>query len=342
LPEKRQGSPVGRAIWSGSISFGLVTVPIELFSAWRRGGVAFRSLGPSGAPLARQYVCPRDEKVLGGDEIERGYEVREGEYVTVTDEELERVAPGRSRDITLERFVPRDAIDPAFFARSHFLLPGGEQLKAYSLLAATMEESGRAAIARFVMRGKAYALAIFADRGILRAETLRFGDEVRSAKDVQLPEPDGVDEKVAAKMMARVKDLSATRLDESELRDDVVDHLVALARRKRERGEDVVEVPEGEAEAGAAEVSGGAEVVDLMALLKHRMKGGGVRKGARNGEEPGRDGHAGTGPRARGRGLGSLDRASKQELYERAQQLDVPGRSSMSREELLVAVRRAS
>jgi len=240
-------------------------------------------LGPSGQPLARQYVCPRDGEVVGGDEIERGYEVRDGEYVTVTDEELERVAPGRSRDIALERFVPREDIDPAFFTRSYFLMPGGEQLKAYSLLAATMEESGRAAIARFVMRGKAYAVAIFADRGILRAETLRFGDEVRTAKDVQLPEPERVDDKSVAKMAARVERLSQPRLDEAELRDGATEDLVAVARRKLERGEDVVEVPQEAAAAGEAAEPAGAEVVDLMALLKQRMKeGSGGRRQARN------------------------------------------------------------
>jgi DNA end-binding protein Ku len=273
LPEKAE-APVGRAIWSGSISFGLVTVPVELYSAWRRGGVALRMLGPSGTPLVRQYVCPRDGDVLSGDEIERGYEVKDGEFVTVTDEELERVAPGRSRDIALERFVPRDSIDPAFFTRSYVLMPGGEQIKAYTLLAATLEESRRAAIARFVMRGKAYAVAIFADRGILRAETLRFGDEVRTARDVRLPEPEEVDAARVAKMAARVKGLSESALDESELRDGPAEDVVALARRKLERGEDVVEVAEeAEPEAEAA-AEGGAQVVDLMALLKKRMKEG--------------------------------------------------------------------
>jgi DNA end-binding protein Ku len=273
LPEESD-APVGRAVWSGSISFGLVTVPVELYSAWRRGGVALRMLGPSGAPLARQYVCPGDGKVLGGEDIERGYEVRDGEFVTVTDEELERVAPGRSRDIALERFVRREDIDPAYFTRSYFLLPGGEQLKAYTLLAATMEETGRAAIARFVMRGKAHAVAIFADRGILRAETLRFGDEVRSASDLQLPEPERVDERAAAKMAARLKELAATKLDESELRSVDGDGVLALARRKLARGEDVVEVAEEPAERGEGREKGGAEVVDLMALLKQRMKAG--------------------------------------------------------------------
>ncbi len=272
MPEPRE-APVGRAIWSGSISFGLVTVPVELYSAWRRGGVPLRMLGPSGTPLVRQYVCPEEDAVLSGDEIERGYEVKDAEYVTVTDEELERVAPGRSRDIAHERFVPRDAVDPAFFTRSYFLLPGGEQRKAYSLLAAAMEESSRAAIARFVMRGKAYAVAIFADKGLLRAETLRFGDEVRTAKDVQLPEPEDVDGKAAARMAARVKELSEPRLNDRELRDDATEDLVAVARRKLERGEDVVKVAE-EAEAAPGEEPGGAKVVDLMALLKQRMKEG--------------------------------------------------------------------
>ena len=304
MPEQRE-APVGRAIWSGSISFGLVTVPIELYSAWRRGDVSLRMLGPSGSPLVRQYVCPEEDKVLSGDEIERGYEVKDGEYVTVTDEELERVAPGRSRDIALERFVPRDAVDPVFFTRSYLLMPGGEQRKAYSLLAAAMEESARAAIARFVMRGKAYAVAIFADRGLLRAETLRFGDEVRTAKDVQLPEPEEVDEKNAARMAARVKELSEPRLDDAELRDDATEDLVAVARRKRERGEDVVEFAEEEAEAAPAEEQGGARVVDLMALLKERMKeGAGGRREGRERKEPAREGHEtkdAAGTRARSR-----------------------------------------
>jgi DNA end-binding protein Ku len=312
LPEPRE-APVGRAIWSGSISFGLVTVPVELFSAWRPGGVALRMLGPSGTPLVRQYVCPEEEKALTGDEIERGYEVKEGEYVTVTDEELEKVAPGRSRDIALERFVPRDHVDPAYFTRSYFLMPGGEQLKAYSLLAAAMEESRRAAIARFVMRGKAYAVAIFADKGILRAETLRFGDEVRSAKDVQLPEPEKVDHETVARMAARVKELSEPRLSERELRDEATEDLVAIARRKLDRGEDVVKVAE-EAEA-APEEEGEAKVVDLMAVLKQRMKEGAAgRRDTREAKEPAgaaADAKSAAGARPRGRSTARAPRAAR-------------------------------
>jgi DNA end-binding protein Ku len=161
------------------------------------------------------------------------------------------------------------------------------------------------------MRGKAYAVAIFADRGILRAETLRFGDEVRTAKDVQLPEPEHVDDKSVAKMAARVEGLSQPSLDEAELRDEATEDLVAVARRKLERGEDVVEVAEEAAEAGEAAEQGGAEVVDLMALLKQRMKEGsrGGRQ-ARNGGGTKGGGRAAPGGRARGHAGKGRRRAS--------------------------------
>src|SRR5207248_7073669 len=106
----------------------------------------------------------------------------------VTDEELERLAPEKSRDIDLRRFVEAEAIPPMYFERSYFLVPAGGSAKAYRLLAATMEETHRAGIATFVMRGKEYLVAILSENGILRAETLRFSDEIRSPEDVGLPE----------------------------------------------------------------------------------------------------------------------------------------------------------
>lgn len=265
----------GRSIWSGSITFGLVTVPVQLFAATRRRPVSLRMLGPNGTPLARQYICPKDGAVLSSDEIERGYETSKGKFVVVTDEELEQLAPRRSRDIALERFVPRDEIDPAYFVRSYFLIPDQEQTKAYRLLAETMQASGRAALGSFVMRDKAYAVAIFADEGVLRAETLRFEDEVRSLEDLELPEPRVVAKKVK-EMVKLVNRLAESKLDESELHDESTDQLLELAKRKHSRGEDVVEAPE---EAGVQEADG-VNVIDLMALLKARMRGHGAGNGA--------------------------------------------------------------
>jgi DNA end-binding protein Ku len=264
-----------RPIWSGSLSFGLVSVPLELYSAQRSGGVPLRMLSPEGVPLAREYVCPKEDKSLSPDEIVRGYEVDEDEFVVVSDEELAALAPRRSRDIELKRFVDRREIDPVYFIRAYYLVPTGEQTKAYRLLTEIMEQTGRAAIASFVMREQAYAIAIFAESGILRGATLRFADELRTPETIGLPEARRVDAARVRAVEKAVSALAERRLAEDELRDDASLRLLALARKKHQRGQDVVEVPE-QAAAEAVE-SEGAEVIDLMALLKERLGASGER-----------------------------------------------------------------
>src|SRR2546421_590780 len=118
----------------------------------------------------------------------RGFEYEKGKYVIVTDEELERLAPEQSRDIDLRKFVDLESIPPLYFDRSYFLAPSQGSEKAYRLLAETMEKNKLAGMATFVMRGKEYLVAIFPENGILRAETMRFADELRSPKEVGLPE----------------------------------------------------------------------------------------------------------------------------------------------------------
>jgi DNA end-binding protein Ku len=269
-------APVARGVWSGTLSFGLVTVPVELYAAQRPRGVSLRMLTPDGVPLARRYICPEHERALDRDEIVRGYATGEGKFVVVSDEELERLAARRSRDIELVRFVPRDAIDPAWFVRCWFLVPSGST-KAYRLLAEIMQASGRAAIASFVMRDREYAVAIFADDGILRAETLRFGDELRTPADVDLPTPKKVEATRVKKLARAVDALAEKALDPRELEDDADERLLALARRKLARGEDVVEMPSELREEADGEE--GAEVIDLVALLQQRLRGG--ARGAR-------------------------------------------------------------
>jgi DNA end-binding protein Ku len=276
-PRADDDAPVARGVWSGSISFGLVTVPVELFSATRRGGVPLRMLTEDGVPVSRRYVSAKDQRELGTDEIERGYEIAPGEFVTVSDEELEGLAPRRSRDIDLARFVPRDAIDPAYFVQAYFLLPAGDQSKAYHLLAETMERTNRAALANIVMRGKAYALAIFADGGLLRAETLRFGDELRSVESIDLPAPTPVDRARVAKMAKAIESLAESKLDEAELTDDSSAKMLALAREKQKRGEAIeVQAPAraDDAPDDGDVPAGGAEVVDLVSLIRERLRNG--------------------------------------------------------------------
>jgi DNA end-binding protein Ku len=277
-PAESDAASGPRPIWSGSLSFGLVSVPVELHSAQRGDAVPLRMLASDGAPLAREYVCPKEQKPLARDEIVRGYEVKPGRFVVVEDEELAALAPRRSRDIELQRFVPRAEVDPAYFERAYYLVPVGERTKAYHLLAEIMEETGRAGIATFVMREHAHAIAIFADGGILRGVTLRFADELRTPESLGLPKPPKLAAATVRTWEKAVAGLAKPALAADELGDDSAQRLLALARAKRERGEDVVEAPPG-AESGHE----GGEVIDLMALLKERLgvRARGSRKGPR-------------------------------------------------------------
>ena len=139
-----------------------------------------------GRPLGREYYSDEDEH-LTQEELVRGYETEKGKRIVITDEELESVAPEMTRDIELRRFVPRGQIPPPYFNRPYFLAPSGRSQKAYQRPARTMERTGRAAIGTLVMRGHQHLVAILSDGNVLRAETLRFADEIRSPQAVGLP-----------------------------------------------------------------------------------------------------------------------------------------------------------
>lgn len=260
--------PGVRPFWSGTISFGLVSVPVSLFPANRpRSGAALRMVAPDGTPLERRYVCSKDEQELGWDEIVRGYEIEKQKFVVVTDEELEAVEPRKSREIDLRLFVERDEIDPKFFDRSYFLTPTAGSTKAYRLLVEVMEKTGRAGIATFVMRSKEYLVAILADKGILSAETMRFADEIRSVEDVGLPKKKKATAADTKRFEREIEDLTK-KLDLREFLDVDQQRVEKLAEKKRKKHEDVVK-PEVE-----VEEEEGAEVVDLMAALRQSLQTG--------------------------------------------------------------------
>jgi len=272
--ELESGQPSGiRSFWSGSITFGLVTVPVALYSATRSHGTAMRMVGPDGATVERRYVCSKDEKELDDDDIARGYPIEKNKFVVVSDEELEALEPRKSREIDLQRFVDRDAIDPVYFNRGYFLVPGGGTNKAYRLLAEVMEKKNYAGIATFVMRGKEYLVAILSENGILMAQTMRFADEIRKPEDAGLP-------KVAKASPADVKKLEAViarrakKLDPRELSDDYAERLEKLVAAKERKHAGIIRVAE------EPRSSEGAEVVDLLAVLSKSL-GGGVRKAAK-------------------------------------------------------------
>src|SRR2546428_4287309 len=250
--------------WSGTLTFGLVSVPVDLYPGNRTNRAPLRMLSPEGEPLARRYYSQKSGDDLDDDEMVRGYEIEKDKYVVVTDEELERLAPEQSRDIDLRRFVDLESIPPLYFDRSYFLAPAKGSEKAYRLLSETMAKSDLAGIATFVMRGKEYLVTIFPENGILRAETMRFNDELRTPKEVGLPDM----KKVTAATVKRFENFIAKHSDKhlslKELKDEKAEELLKLIEKKRKQHKDVVEVEEPEEREGG-------KVVDLVEVLKRSL-----------------------------------------------------------------------
>jgi len=253
----------GRPFWSGTLTFGLVSVPVNLFPAARSNRASLRMLGPDGQPLARKYFAEKTGKDLDVDEVVRGYEVDKEKYVIVTDEELERLAPEKTRDIDLKQFVPADSIPPLYFERGYFLTPAAGSQKAYKLLAETMDKSKLAGVATFVMRGKEYLVAIFSDKGILRAETMRFADELRSPADIGLPKKKETSKATVHKFEKLIANKSKKQFTPTKLADKQTDSLLKLVKKKQAKRANVVKVEE--------EVDTDHKVVDLVKILKQSL-----------------------------------------------------------------------
>ncbi|HEX6588790.1 MAG TPA: Ku protein [Longimicrobiales bacterium] len=267
-----------RPFWSGTVTFGLVSIPVDLYPANRPRQAGLRMLSEEGAPLRREYHNPDSGERIETREVVRGYEIEKGEYVVVTDEELEGVEPEKTRDISLDAFVDVDELDPMFFDRAYFLAPRENAGKAYRLLADVMEDNALAGIARFVMRSKEYLVAIMADGGILRAETMRFADEIRTPADVGLPKPKKPKPAEVSAMRKAIGRLAAEHLPEEALQDEYLAELRRIAEAKRKKGVDVVEVEEATDEEDVG-------VIDLMEALRRSMAaasggGGKARKRA--------------------------------------------------------------
>ncbi len=254
-----------RPFWSGTLTFGLVSVPVNLFPANQSSRAPLRMLGPEGEPLTRKYYSEKTERDLDADELVRGYEIDKGKYVVVTDEELERLAPEKTRDIDLTRFVKKESIPPLYFERGYFLTPAANSEKAYKLLVEAMEKTGQAGIATFVMRGKEYLVAIFADHGLLRAETMRFPDEIRSPAEVGLPKQKKVPPATVRKFETLISKKSKANFSPTKLADEQTERLLKLVKKKQAKRSNVVRVESEEREEG--------NVIDLVQILKQSLSG---------------------------------------------------------------------
>jgi DNA end-binding protein Ku len=241
-----------------------VSVPVLLYPAARSNRTSLRMLGPDGQPLARKYFAEKTGKDLDADETVRGYEVDKNKFVIVTDEELERLAPDKTRDIDLKQFVPAASIPPTYFERGYFLVPAAGSQKAYKLLAGTMEKSELAGIATFVMRGKEYLVAIFSDNGILRAETMRFADELRSPSEGGLPKKKAPPKPTVKKFEKFIANKSKKQFSPTKLADKQADSLLKLVKKKQTKRANVVRVEEEASD---------HKVIDLVQILKKSLGG---------------------------------------------------------------------
>lgn len=252
-----------RSIWSGTLTFGLVSIPVSLFSAVRPRDTKMHLLDETGVPLSRRYYCPADGRKLSDDEMVRGYATGDSGFITVEDDELEGLQPEKSGDIDLREFVPLGSIPTLYFNKPYFLFPAGKSVKAYRLLVLVLQDEEKAGIATFVMRDREYLVAILARQGVLWAETLHFAEELRGQDQLDMPEmqKDGDQVRVMTETISAMTD---DHLPEEYMRDRYDQRLNELVAEKRKRGKDLIETERLEEEAGE-------EQVDLMKMLKERL-----------------------------------------------------------------------
>ncbi|MDT0310164.1 Ku protein [Streptomyces sp. DSM 44917] len=359
---------MARPIWSGVLTFGLVTVPVGLYTATEDHTVHFRQVQRGTADRVRyRRVNERTGEEVASADIVKGYDLGGGDYVVVEPEELDRIAPGTSRVIDVRGFVDLADVEPVYFARTYYLAPRGEEYgEVYELLRQALAEADKAGVATFVMRNKEYLTAVRAQSEVLVLHTLHWADEVRDPRQelAPLPERTGAGERELSTARQLIDALSVDWRPEA-FHDTYEERVRELVDAKR-RGEEVV------SEAGPPEAT---NVVDLMDALRRsvgraqapggegaqerragrtrgrkdgkdrrgkdrrgkdrRGKGTKGRKGANGGRDERRAAPKGAREPAPEEDLSAL---SRDELYRRAGEAGVPGRSRMNRAQLAEAL----
>jgi DNA end-binding protein Ku len=250
-----------RAIWSGAISFGLVNIPVKLYSAVSKKTVRFHQIdAESGARVRQKRVGPDGEEIPY-EQIVKGYEIGPDRYVTIAPEELEALEPQKTRTIDIEDFVDLDQIDPIYYDHPYYLAPDTGAAKAYRLLVDAMEHSGKVAVARVVLRSKEHLVAIRPRNGALAMETMLFADEVIPADSFEeLASADG-DVQTSDRELAMANQLIeslASDFEPEKYRDEYRERVLDLIERKAQGETIVIEEPEAAPK----------EVPDLMAALE--------------------------------------------------------------------------
>jgi DNA end-binding protein Ku len=268
-PAAKEAAPGGarQGIWSGTISFSLVAIPVRLVNAVEPGRVSFRMLhGKDYAPLRRRMYCPAEGKIVPPEQIIRGYELAADRYVTVTDEELESLTPERSRTIEILEFIDLKDVDPLYYDRPYYLVPakGGE--KAYRLLVEVLRRTGKAGLAKFVLAEREHLVAVTSEEGALSLITLHYGADILPAAELA-PQEAPIESAAQRLVHKEIKKLVGAFRPEkyADLRRT---RIVELLRKKAEQTAPV----EGPALEGQEERAEGPGPPDLVAALREAMK----------------------------------------------------------------------
>jgi DNA end-binding protein Ku len=267
-PPSKISEPVGfeaagQTIWSGTISFSLVAIPVHLVKAVEPGRVSFRLLHSTDySPLLRRMVCPKEGKVVPPDEIVRGYEIGPDRYIPITDRELESVSPERSRTIEIVEFIDTAEVDPIYYDHPYYLLPskGGE--KAYRLLVDVMRRTHKAGLAKFVLGEREYLVAILCRGRALSLMTLHYSEEILSEEEMA-PHEGEVDPGERSRVIRAIGEMAAD-FDPEKYADDRRKKILKLLRKK-EKEQMPVEAP-------AVDEESPEGPVDLIAALQESMR----------------------------------------------------------------------
>jgi len=248
-----------RPFASGTISFGLVTVPVKLYSTGESAvGIQLNMLHRKcGTRLKQQYVCPTDDEVVGRDEMVKGYEYAKGQYVLFTEEELKALTPEPTNAIEIAEFVPLDQVDPIFYEKATYLGPDKGGDRPYRLLSEAMKKTGRAALARYAARGKDYLVLLRPYQEGLLMQQLRYADELRAFSEVPV-EPSEVKEPELKLAMQLIEQIATDEFKPTAYEDHVRLRTRELIEKKVQ-GEEITAAPQEPPK---------AQVIDLMAALK--------------------------------------------------------------------------
>jgi DNA end-binding protein Ku len=315
---------VPRSIWSGSISFGLVNVPVRLYSAVQEHKLHFHFVHEKdNSPIGYEKICKKEDKPVPDDEIVKAFEYEKGEYVFMEDEDFEAARVEGYKTIDITDFVPYGDIDPIYFAKTYYVGPDKGSEKTYSLLVKAMEDSELAGIAKFVMRDKQHLGALRIRDGVITLEQLYFADEIRPIDEIKASRARVSQQEL--QMAQQLMESWTTDWKPEQYKDTYRDELCAVIKAKR-KGKEIHRAAEVEEE----------EPADLLTALREsveRRKSGASR---RRQTSPSRNGGRAAGSK------GDLSGLSKAQLEKRAKAAGIEGRSKMSKDELLRALQRAA